>query len=372
VTFRDDTLRIPIFAGLLAAILFGAATPASKSLLVSLSPFQLAGLLYLGAAIGVIPILIRERQLVMPWRLPAKTRLHLGGAILFGGFIGPVLLLLGLRIASSASVSLWLNLELVATAVLGHYLFKDQITKTSAIAVAGTLLAAMLLSFSEGSAGILAGLLILLACASWGFDNHFTAIIDEVSPAQTTFWKGLIAGPVNFGIGWWMVGSMAAMPEIGMGLLVGVFAYGISIVLYITSAQQLGATRSQIIFSSSPFFGVLLSWLWLGESITGLQFLAMAIIAVSLLILVMDQHSHSHHHHEMSHAHWHQHDDDHHDHDHPSGKSVQTRWHTHRHDHRATVHNHLHWPDLHHRHVHQNSDESTAGDADRSFPGETD
>ncbi|MGB5983723.1 MAG: hypothetical protein WBG37_00345 [Desulfobacterales bacterium] len=47
-----------IFAGLVSAFLFGAATPASKFLLLDIQPQSLAGLLYLGAAIGVLPVVM--------------------------------------------------------------------------------------------------------------------------------------------------------------------------------------------------------------------------------------------------------------------------------------------------------------------------
>ncbi len=50
----------PVLLALAAAALFGAATPVSKLLLGSISPFQLAGLLYWGAAAGVLPLLIAE------------------------------------------------------------------------------------------------------------------------------------------------------------------------------------------------------------------------------------------------------------------------------------------------------------------------
>ena len=40
---------------LAAAALFGAFTPASKALLESTGPFTLAGLLYLGGALGTLP-----------------------------------------------------------------------------------------------------------------------------------------------------------------------------------------------------------------------------------------------------------------------------------------------------------------------------
>jgi hypothetical protein len=52
---RDDSgFMNPVYASIalavLSAALFGAATPASKLLLADLTPFQLAGLLYLGGA----------------------------------------------------------------------------------------------------------------------------------------------------------------------------------------------------------------------------------------------------------------------------------------------------------------------------------
>lgn len=350
----QDHIKLPLLTGLLAAGLFGAATPASKALLDSLSAFQLAGLLYLGAAAGVIPLLLKEKCLSVPWRLPRKTRLQLLGAILFGGILGPVLLLLGLRLASSASVALWLNLELVATVALGQLFFRDRLTKTSAIAASGTIAAAILLSASEGQAGIGAGLLVFLACLSWGMDNHLTSLIDGISPAQTTFWKGVVAGPVNLAIGVVVAAYHATVAVTVVAILVGTLAYGISIVLYIVSAQQLGATRSQIVFSSSPFFGVLLSALLLGESISLLQVVAMVLIAGSLCILGLEQHAHKHQHIQIEHEHWHRHDDQHHDHKLQEG--IRIGLHSHWHVHKPVVHRHTHSPDLHHRHAHDEGD----------------
>jgi len=350
MTPKHHHIRTPLLAGLLAAVLFGAATPASKALLNSLSPFQLAGLLYLGGAAGVIPLVLKEAKLAIPWRLPKQTRLQLLGAVVFGGLLGPVLLLLGLQIASSASVALWLNLELVATVFMGHFFFRDRLTRSSVMAASGTLLAAGLLSASEGAAGVWAGLLVLLACICWGLDNHLTALIDDISPAQTTFWKGAAAGPINLLLGLLLTGYQVTVSMGLIAFVVGVLAYGTSIVLYIASAQQLGATRSQIIFSSSPFFGVLLSALLLGESISLLQALAMILIAGSLAALVLEEHAHEHLHSKIEHDHWHPLDDQHHDHEHTRG--IHVGWHSHWHVHNPSVHTHAHWPDLHHRHEH--------------------
>jgi drug/metabolite transporter (DMT)-like permease len=341
----------PLAIALLAAILFGAATPASKALLQTLPTFQLAGLLYLGAAIGVIPLLTKERKFSFPWDLDHKTAYRLLGAIGLGGVVGPLLLLFGLSLASAASVSLWLNLELIATVILGFLIFRDKLHLSGLTATVGIVAAATLLSFSEGHAGVKAGLLVGAACFCWGLDNHFTALITGITPAQTTFWKGLVAGTVNLSIGIQLDPYIATFYLTVAAILVGVFSYGFSLVLYIASAQKLGAARSQIIFSSSPFFGVLLAVVFLGESIYPAQIIAALIIVISLALLFFEKHHHLHHHQAVAHEHWHHHDDGHHDH-HSPGKP-QSIYHSHWHEHRATTHAHLHWPDPQHRHEHE-------------------
>lgn len=343
-------VKHPLAIALLAALLFGAATPASKALLQALPTFQLAGLLYLGAAIGVIPLIIRERNFSWPWGLKVKTAYRLLGAIGLGGVLGPLLLLFGLSLASAASVSLWLNLELIATVILGFLIFRDKLHLASIGASIGILAAATLLSFSEGYAGVKAGLLVASACFCWGFDNHLTALITSITPAQITFWKGLVAGVVNLSIGIQLDPYLATFYLTAAAILVGIFSYGLSLVLYIVSAQKLGAARSQIIFSSSPFFGVILAVVFLGESIYAAQIIAALLIVISLALLFAEKHYHLHHHPATVHEHWHRHDDGHHDHHFP-GKP-QSTYHSHWHEHRATTHSHAHWPDPQHRHEH--------------------
>ena len=107
-------MQLPvILIALLSAFLFGSATPLSKNLLDQLTSFQLAGLLYIGAAIGVIFIVVRDKKFVLPWRMDRKNALRLLGAVVFGGMLGPLALLAGLRLANASSVSMWLNLEII-------------------------------------------------------------------------------------------------------------------------------------------------------------------------------------------------------------------------------------------------------------------
>ena len=164
--------------------------------------------------------------------------------------------MIGLKTANAMSVSIWLNMELVATAILGVLLFKDNLDRYAIIGILLTLCAGIIISSQESTSGIVSAIFILLACISWGFDNHFSAIIDGVSPQTITFVKGVFGGFTNLTIGMFLSNWQIQLNYIPAALLIGVFSYGISIVLYVTSAQNLGATRSQILFSTAPFWGI--------------------------------------------------------------------------------------------------------------------
>ncbi len=335
---------------LASAFLFGAATPLSKALPESLTPFQLAGLLYLGAAAGLMPGVVRRGSMGIVFRLKGRNRARLFGAVVLGGIGGPVLLLFGLHLASAASVSLWLNLELVATAVLGCLLFRDHLSGLGWAAVTGTVVAAVLLSWQGGSAGFQAGLLLAGACICWGFDNHLTALVDGVKPQDTTFVKGVVAGTTNLAIGLSLDGFRADPLAVSVAIAVGMLSYGASIVLYIMAAQGMGATRAQVVFASAPFFGVALSMLVLREPFTPVQLAAAAILLCSILLMSRESHAHQHVHAAIEHEHWHRHDDGHHNHEHP-GISVEVG-HVHPHKHGVLEHKHSHVADIHHRHDH--------------------
>jgi drug/metabolite transporter (DMT)-like permease len=350
VSTRSPAALGAIGIAILSAALFGAATPASKLLLDDFTPFQLAGLLYLGAAIGVAPTAWQGGRFRLPARDDRTNRYRLLGAVLSGGVAGPVLLLLGLRSAEASSVALWLNFELAATALLGVLVFREHIGRLGWGGVAAAFAGAGILAFGGGVAGTMAACFVIAACLCWGLDNHLTALIDGITPSQSTFWKGLVAGVTNLAIGVVLAPlSTAGWPVIA-ALLVGVLAYGASIVLYISAAQRLGATRAQIAFASAPFFGVLLSVVLLAEPITMAHLIAGTLFITAIALFTLEQHSHRHTHPAIEHEHAHRHDDGHHDHAHP-GLPPSTR-HSHRHRHEPMEHAHPHWPDLHHRHSH--------------------
>jgi drug/metabolite transporter (DMT)-like permease len=343
-----------LLVGLLSALLFGVATPLCKLLLGPLSQFQLAGLLYLGAGLSMVPFAAAARRKARVRRKDARSFVRLAAAVLFGGCLGPVLLLAGLSAARASSVSLWLNLELAATAVLGALFFRDHLDGRAAIGAAGALAAGVLVTLGEGPAGIVPSLLVAAACLCWALDNNLTALIDGITPQETTLVKGIVAGAVNLGIG---IAAAGAAPPIETGfaaLGLGAACYGGSIVLYITAAQQIGASRAQVLFASAPVFGLGLSVFLLGDRVGWQQVAAVALIAGSILLMRRAGHGHAHRHAASTHIHLHRHDDFHHDHAHESEHEgdPEPSVHSHEHVHASAEHEHVHVPDLHHRHRH--------------------
>ena len=338
----------PVLAAIAAALLFGASTPLAKALLTTLGPFTLAGFLYLGGALGALPFAFRGGSPELR-RDPRQRRL-LGFAVLFGGGVAPVLLLVGLRAAPAASVSLWLNTEVVATALIAWAVFHEDIGRGTVMAAALVLAGGLILAAPEGVAGWKAGALVAGACVCWSVDNNLTALVSGFTPAQTTVAKGLIAGSVNLLIGLSLGQHLPGIVRVGAALALGVVSYGFSIMLYIFGAQQLGATRSQMLFATSPFLGVLLAWTFFHEHIQWAQLVAVPFIAAGIYFMLTARHGHAHAHEALAHTHSHRHDDDHHTHVHP-GLPAWVR-HTHPHEHESVTHTHEHLPDLHHRHKH--------------------
>ncbi|WP_372595344.1 DMT family transporter, partial [Actinotalea sp.] len=131
----------------LAALLFGASTPFAAQLARETNAFTLAGLLYLGAALAVLPTSLRHRPDPAALRRGAG---RLSTAVVLGGAVGPVLLASGLQHTSAASASLLLNLELAFTVVLAAAFFHEHIGLRVALG-AGLVATASLLLTGPGA-----------------------------------------------------------------------------------------------------------------------------------------------------------------------------------------------------------------------------
>jgi drug/metabolite transporter (DMT)-like permease len=348
---RSQQFRGAAF-GLGAAALFGLSAPTAKLLLADVSPVLLAGLLYLGAAVG----LWVHRAIVPQTREAALRRTDLpklASVVLAGGVAGPVLMLFGLARVSGLTGSLLLNLEAPFTMLLAVLVFREHLGRHGLTAVALILTGALVLKLEPGTlrADTLGVILLAAACACWALDNNLTQRLSLRDPFAIVRVKTLAAGLANTVVGLWLVRS--ALPSgryVAAALVLGSLSYGLSVVLDAYALRLVGAAREAAYFATAPFVGALASLVLLGEVLRPFDVLAMFVMVLGVVFLLRERHAHGHMHEALEHEHLHSHDE-HHRHEHVAGDPPGEP-HSHFHRHAPLFHDHPHVPDAHHRHRH--------------------
>ncbi len=339
-----------VMAAMGAALLFGAGAPVAKLLLGSMSPWLLAGLLYLGSGVGLA--LARQFRRTEPVGLARGEVKWLAIAVATGGVIGPVLLMVGLSRMPASAVSLLLNAEGVFTALLAWFVFHENFDRRIAIGMALIVIGALVLSWPEditfGSA--LPALAVVGACFSWAIDNNLTRKIALADATFTAMTKGLVAGAVNVTIALTLGATLPSPQVVAAACVVGFLSFGASLVLFVVALRHLGAARTGAYFSIAPFAGALISFVLLGETVTATLALAGLLMGAGVWLHLTERHDHEHAHDATEHTHEHVHDE-HHQHEHNILVPDDTR-HTHQHRHDPLTHSHSHYPDTHHAHRH--------------------
>lgn len=344
--------REGLVAGIVAAVLFGASTPLSKDLLEDLSAPMLAGSIYLGA-FGAVAVALVVRRSTQEAPLRREDSGRLGALVITGGVLAPLLLLLGLERIQGTTGSLLLNLEGIATLVIGVTLFREHLSRRAWFGSAVVFAGAGLLAVGSGGAAIdLLGIgCVALACVCWGVDNNLTQSLSGRDPFRIVAVKTGAAAMVNLAIGVGLDGRPAAsVLVVAAALGLGAISYGVSIVLDAYALRHLGAARESIVFATAPFLGALLSIPILSETLGAREIAAGCAMAVGVGLVASERHQHRHVHEPLVHEHVHLHDAHH---QHAHDVAPESGAHSHEHVHSAFAHSHEHVSDSHHRHSHR-------------------
>lgn len=243
-----------VFFAVLAAALYAINAPVSKLLLSEIPSTMMAGLLYLGAGIGMYILeKCRRHEKELPYTV---TMVVLDIA-------APIFLMIGLTRCSAANASLLNNFEIVATSLIAFFIFRESISKRLGLAIVLVTVSSILLSFEDMSSLRFSwgSLFVLLACVCWGFENNCTPMLSSKNPAQIVIIKGfgsglgslilsLIVGERFFDFGYVLI-----------ALILGFVAYGLSIYFYIYAQRDLGAAKTSTYYAIAPFIGAGLSLL---------------------------------------------------------------------------------------------------------------
>jgi len=312
---------------------------------------MMAGLLYLGAGVGLSFIHLSRRALGLP-RVEAPLRLSdlpwLVLVIGTGGVLGPLLLMFGLIRTAASGASLLLNLEGLATMVIAWVIFRENVDRRLLLGAAAILAGALLLSWQGEASFNWGAFLIAGACLCWGIDNNFTRKLSSADPVQIALIKDFVAGVVNTGFALVQTNALPHLGTLAAVSLVGFLGYGVSLVFFVLGLRDLGTARTGAYYSLAPFVGAMLSIGLLRDPLSWRLFLAGTLMAIGLWLHISERHEHEHIHEALEHEHKHVHDE-HHQHQHNAGDPPGEP-HTHVHRHEPLTHRHAHYPDLHHRH----------------------
>lgn len=337
---------------LASAVLFGALAPLSKLLLAAIDPQLLAGVLYVGAGAGLAIVHFARAAFDIPAQEAPLRKADwpwLGAVVVFGGVLGPLLLMLGLARTDAASGALLLNLELLATMGIAWVVFRENVDRRLLIGAFAILAGALLLSWNGAGVALNGGaMLIAGACLCWAIDNNLTRKLSAADPVLIAMIKGLAAGAANMGLAVWRGAAFPAPGSLAAAAFVGFIGIGLSLVAFILALRHLGAARTGAYFALAPFIGAVLAVAFLHDPLTAKLVAAGVLMGVGLWLHLAERHVHGHRHEALEHEHVHVHDD-HHQHRHEGQVSEP---HSHWHRHKPLTHTHPHYPDLHHRHRH--------------------
>ena len=273
-----------IALALLAAALYAVNAPLSKLLLHYVPLTLMAGLLYLGAGLGMGVVALYQKVTHTPRKEPPFTKKDLPFvlAMIVLDIAAPILLLSGLLYTTAANASLLNNFEIVATALIALALFKERISPRLWGGILFVTAACTLLSFesisslhfSKGS------LFVLLACLCWGMENNCTRRLSQKDPLEIVLLKGVFSGLGSLTIGMCVGERIALWWSVLAVLAVGWVTYGMSIYFYVYAQRTLGAARTGAYYAIAPFIGTLLSLLIFREWPAYTYFIALALMAI--------------------------------------------------------------------------------------------
>lgn len=277
----SQNIRSIVWA-LLAAALYAISTPVSKLLLQDVAPTMMAGLLYLGAGIGMLGLgMVRRGVKALPHEnhLTRRDLPYTVGMVLLD-IAAPICLMVGLTRTTSANASLLNNFEIVATALIALMVFREKISRRLWLAIGLITLSSMILSFEDAASldFSFGSLFVLAACVCWGFENNCTRMMSASDPLEIVVIKGFGSGLGSLALALAVGEPLPPLQVLPVVLVLGFVAYGLSIFFYVYAQRRLGAAKTSAYYAVAPFIGVLLSRLILQEAFTQVFLIALAIM----------------------------------------------------------------------------------------------
>ncbi len=285
---------------ILAIVLAALATPIVKWLLVhggklgisNPNAISFCNILFVGNICSGIVVLATfgwGRLWLQLKRLDARTNQLLAGNILIGTVVAPILLYTALETTMVTNLVLLTRIEAVGYSILGVFLFKDPISKSTwiglAIITVGTIILALVQGqFMKGDGlGLLAGILFAVGSALG------RSIVKQISIPAFVFIRNLVGGIVFFCLAIILYGPdhFAHAFSADLWLAMTVYAALVVVLGQMSWFRAVAALSSGVVSTWStltPVLGILFAYLIVHEIPDMSQWVAALIIIGGLVI----------------------------------------------------------------------------------------
>jgi drug/metabolite transporter (DMT)-like permease len=279
---------------LLTTIFWGGTPVAGKLVLLDIPPLTV-GVLRYGLATLVL-VAVFWRRLPDPWSLRRRDLWVLLGVGVLGTFLNHILFFFALVFAPAAhgaiipptTSPLW-------TVLLASRLGKERVTPGQIAGMLLCLVGVVLVVQPErlargGGASVLLGdLLFLLGGVAWGIYSYLSKVAMQGLSAVATLTFGMSVGTVFLvplalsEQPWRALGAAHATAWAALGFLT-LAGTVLSFLWWNVAIRRVGAGRTAVFTNLVPVFGVLLSWLVLGERLTVIQLMGglLAVVGVAV------------------------------------------------------------------------------------------
>jgi len=195
----------------------------------------------------------------------------------------------GTGYTSGSHAVLFMQTYPLFVAAISHYLIQgDQLNlkKGVGLIIAGLGMSLTIYDEMDGAASPLGDVLVLLSSLFLAIQIMMNKVlVRRIAPVSVIFWQQVIVFPV-FSVLWvfleWDMPVKLSPSIIAAIVYQGAVVAGFCFLVWIRLLQRHSATQISSFFFTTPLFGVILSWLILGDTVTPYLSAGMVLLAVGL------------------------------------------------------------------------------------------
>ena len=279
---------------ILLVLFWGGNFAAVKFGLAEIPPAMFNALRYTIAAVVMMLFILITRQ---PYRIKRQHIPYLIITGILGNSGYPLFFAFGLAYTTAGNSVLILSTLPAWVALFGTLIGVEKIGKQGWVGVTLSVFGIILViaggrgqaGFRFGGASLYGDLIVVGALLCWTAYTMALKPLTKVYPPAVVSSHAMTVGiipmvlvslptMVNFQ---WTTVSLAAWASL---LITGVFAVGLAYIFWGYGVAHLGSTRTSLYLNLVPPIALLVNWLWLGETLTPIQWVGSAIALIGVAI----------------------------------------------------------------------------------------